>query len=85
MAITDAHSVLQNCWTLDSDKYYGDDEDDDGDGDGDDDDGDEDGDDDDGDDDDVEYKVHDHRRFRVVRLGEAGLVMTGSVEGGGRD
>ena len=40
-------------------------------------------DDDDDDDDDAEYKVHDHRRFRVVRLGEAGLVMTGSVEGGG--
>ena len=38
---------------------------------------------DDDDDDDAEYKVHDHRRFRVVRLGEAGLVMTGSVEGGG--
>ena len=37
----------------------------------------------DDDEDDGEYKVHDHRRFRVVRLGEAGLVMTGSVEGGG--
>ena len=27
---------------------------------------------DDGDDDDAEYKVHDHRRFRVVRLGKQG-------------